>query len=82
MVCKALIILDGVEKELLESIYLALKPEEYCKVRGVRTTLLRTDEPPKLLISVEAPTLNSLRATSNSIIRLVRLAIDVIRDLK
>ncbi len=80
MVHKALITLNNVDEELLNAVYMALKPEESFNVRGVKTVLLRTQG--KLIITIEAPTLNLLRATINSTMRLIKLTIDIVRDLR
>lgn len=80
MTHKALITLNDVGEELLNAIYIALKPEESFKVRGVNIALLKTQS--RLIIIIEAPTLNLLRATINSTMRLTKLIIDIVRDLR
>lgn len=82
MVYKAFITLSNLDEELLNSIYSALKPEGMFSIRGVRTALARTQDPSKLIISIEAPTLSSLKAAFNSTIRLIKLVVDVVGSLK
>ncbi|MEM0361340.1 MAG: KEOPS complex subunit Pcc1 [Sulfolobales archaeon] len=82
MVYKVFITLSDLDEDLLDSIYSALKPEEMFSIRGVRTTLVRTQNPSKLVISIEAQTLSSLKATFNSTIRLIKLVVDVVGSLR
>lgn len=82
MVYKAFVTLSNLDEELLDSIYSALKPEGMFNIRGVRTALVRMQNPSKLIISIEAPTLSSLKATFNSTIKLIKLVVDIIGSLK
>jgi len=81
MVYKVVIIVGGVSNDLLNTLYSALKPEEFIKAKGINVTINKSYDETKLIIVLEAPTISSIRAVLNSTLRLSKLVIDSIENI-
>ena len=77
---KITITTEDLPERYLTSLLTSLKPEEKLRLRGVKLSVNKVGN--KLIVTIEAPDISSLRATFNSVMKLMGLVIDVINQIE